>query len=258
MVAKPEEPVLNSNQPLSLSLQLMLRNESTKKIQVENICQYPLYPAHDVYFLTRSAIPATDKDSEESRHNVEVFSTAPNLAAARDHLRKVSSSSAPGSPRRVLMLTRLLSSLERLQVPGSRFTEKYLASRYSSSSNSYKPAVPSRPVGTTIAESAPTVTIGGPSPSAALSTPASPPSRQVLSDFKAFGASPSTGVFGAPVLGSSPAAGAFRGSGGMARGGGGGGDSDDDDDGTQRIGFEEGAISFDQVSLVSRRQVDRT
>ena len=78
-----------------------------------------------------------------------------------------------------------------------------------------------RPSATTVAESGPTVTIGGPSPSAALSTPSSPPSRQVLTSFKAFGATPSTGVFGAPVLGSSPAAGAFRGSGGMARGGGG-------------------------------------
>lgn len=139
-----------------------------------------------------------------------------------------------------------------LQVPGSRFTDKYLASRYSSSSNSYKPPVPVRPTGTVPAASSPTVTIGAPAPAAALSSsPSAAPSRQVLTSFKAFGASPSTGVFGAPVLGSSPpAAGAFRGAGGMARGG--GGDSDDEDnDGGQRIGFEEGAISFDQAKRIA-------
>ncbi|KAL7418007.1 hypothetical protein BDY24DRAFT_373778 [Mrakia frigida] len=182
---------------------LMLRNESTKKIQVENIY----------------------KDSEESRHNVEVFSTAPNLAAAREHLRKV---------------------------PGSRFTDKYLASRYTSSSSHYKPPVPSRPVGTVTAESSPTVTIGGPSSASSSSTaatPSSPPSRQVLTSFKAFGASTSTGVFGAPVLGSTSSAGAFRGGGGLR--GGAGGDSDDEDDGGQRIGFEEGAISFDQAKRIA-------
>jgi len=48
------------------------------------------------------------------------------------------------------------------------------------------------------------------------------------------------------VLGSGSSAGAFRGGGGLR--GGAGGDSDDEDDGGQRIGFEEGAISFDQVS----------
>ena len=50
------------------------------------------------------------------------------------------------------------------------------------------------------------------------------------------------------MLGSASSAGAFRGGGGLR--GGAGGDSDDEDDGGQRIGFEEGAISFDQVSSV--------
>jgi hypothetical protein len=73
----------------------------------------------------------------------------------------------------------------------------------------------------------------------------------VLSSFKAFGASPSSGVFGAPVLGSSSSAGELRGnSNGRAA------DDSDDDDGPspsegQRIGFEEGAISMDQVRFVS-------
>lgn len=46
---------------------LLLRNESTKKVVIESIY----------------------KDSEESRHNVDVFSRASNLAEARPHLRKV-------------------------------------------------------------------------------------------------------------------------------------------------------------------------
>jgi hypothetical protein len=46
---------------------LLLRNESTKKVVIESIY----------------------KDSEEARHNVEVFSRASNLTEARPHLRKV-------------------------------------------------------------------------------------------------------------------------------------------------------------------------
>ena len=46
---------------------LLLRNESTKKVVIESIY----------------------KDSEEARHNVEVFSRATNLTEARPHLRKV-------------------------------------------------------------------------------------------------------------------------------------------------------------------------
>ena len=48
---------------------LLLRNESTKKVVIESIY----------------------KDSDESRHNVDVFSRATNLAEARPHLRKVCS-----------------------------------------------------------------------------------------------------------------------------------------------------------------------
>jgi hypothetical protein len=46
---------------------LLLRNESTKKVVIESIY----------------------KDSEEARHNVEIFSLASNLAEARPHLRRV-------------------------------------------------------------------------------------------------------------------------------------------------------------------------
>ncbi|KZV93468.1 hypothetical protein EXIGLDRAFT_612901 [Exidia glandulosa HHB12029] len=61
---------------------LLLRNESTKKVVFENIY----------------------RDSEEARHNVQVFQNAPNLAAARPLLKKVK---------------------------GTRFTDKYLAVRHS-------------------------------------------------------------------------------------------------------------------------------
>ena len=46
---------------------LLLRNESTKKVVIESIY----------------------RDSEEAKHNVEVFSRASNLQEARPHLRKV-------------------------------------------------------------------------------------------------------------------------------------------------------------------------
>lgn len=47
---------------------LLLRNESTKKVVIESIY----------------------KDSEESRHNVAVFTAAPSLADARPLLKRVS------------------------------------------------------------------------------------------------------------------------------------------------------------------------
>ena len=46
---------------------LLLRNESTKKVVIESIY----------------------RDSDEARHNVEIFSLASNLAEARPHLRRV-------------------------------------------------------------------------------------------------------------------------------------------------------------------------
>lgn len=76
---------------------LLLRNESTKKVVFENIY----------------------RESEEARHNVQVFQSAPNLSAARPLLKKVK---------------------------GTRFTDKYLAVRHSMRSDySYRT---SRPVPT--------------------------------------------------------------------------------------------------------------
>jgi len=54
---------------------LLLRNESTKKVVIESIY----------------------RDSDEARHNVEVFSRATNLTEARPHLRKVCYSQTPSS-----------------------------------------------------------------------------------------------------------------------------------------------------------------
>ncbi|KAJ7644226.1 hypothetical protein FB45DRAFT_897276 [Roridomyces roridus] len=73
---------------------LLLRNESTKKVVIESIY----------------------KDSEESRHNVQVYTQAASLAAARPELKRVN---------------------------GTRFTDKYLESRSAASrSSSYGALLP--------------------------------------------------------------------------------------------------------------------
>jgi len=89
---------------------LLLRNESTKKVVIESIY----------------------RDSDESRHNVEVFSRATNLAEARPHLRKIN---------------------------GTRFTDKYMQVRMLSARGSYgyPPSFPPRP-----SESRPTFTASSP------------------------------------------------------------------------------------------------
>jgi hypothetical protein len=116
---------------------LLLRNESTKKVVIESIY----------------------KDSEESRHNVDVFSRASNLAEARPHLRKIM---------------------------GTRFTEKYMQVRMHSARSSYSsyggysPSLPSR------------------SSDSRAGLPSSPP-RKVVTDFAAFGAPKSSSVYGTAV-----------------------------------------------------------
>ncbi|WAQ85767.1 hypothetical protein PtA15_6A396 [Puccinia triticina] len=109
---------------------LLLRNESTKQLIVE-----------DIY-----------RDSPEARHNVEVWLNAFDIQAARPNLKRII---------------------------GSRFTEKYLQSRYSAASTSasssariYPLPLPSRKkTGTG---------------STRRRTSTSSPSRQVISDFKVF------------------------------------------------------------------------
>ncbi|KAG0142945.1 hypothetical protein CROQUDRAFT_661904 [Cronartium quercuum f. sp. fusiforme G11] len=114
---------------------LLLRNESTKQLFVE-----------DIY-----------RDTPEARHNVEVWLTAPDIQTARPQLKKII---------------------------GSRFTDKYLQSRYtaafsstsSSSSRVYPVPLPSR---TKSAVSKTTAT-------SLRRTSTTSPSRQVISDFKVF------------------------------------------------------------------------
>ncbi|KAF8827533.1 hypothetical protein HHX47_DHR4000374 [Lentinula edodes] len=128
---------------------LLLRNESTKKVVIESIY----------------------KDSEESRHNVAVFTAAPSLADARPLLKRVQ---------------------------GTRFTDKYLAARAALTrssytyTSSYAPATPPR--------SPPSKAASSPT-SSVFSSSGSPP-RKVVTDFAAFGAPKNASVFGTAVASS--------------------------------------------------------
>ncbi|CAH7688973.1 hypothetical protein PPACK8108_LOCUS24022 [Phakopsora pachyrhizi] len=106
---------------------LLLRNESTKQLIVE-----------DIY-----------RDSDEAQHNVDVWIAAPDIQSAKPHLKRII---------------------------GSRFTDKYLQSRYSSSyassssSRVHPVPLPSRKK----------------VPSSRIRTSTSSPPRRVISDFKVF------------------------------------------------------------------------
>lgn len=180
---------------------LLLRNESTKKVVIESIY----------------------RDSDEARHNVNVFMTAASLADARPNLRKVR---------------------------GSRFTEKYLQARLSGSSysyssySSYAPHLPPRSP-----ETKPTVTAPSSPPRGSTS-----PGRKVVSDFGTFSAPANASVFGTAVQ-KSPfsLAGGKAAFGGMRNAGASSFADDDDDeespgwDGRQRVELREDSISLDQV-----------
>ncbi|GAA5820862.1 hypothetical protein JCM3770_007273 [Rhodotorula araucariae] len=104
------------------------------------------------------------RETDETRHNVETFVNAPDLQSAKPLLQKVR---------------------------GSRFTDKYLQSRYNSSlsrggpvSDILYPALPPRP------GSAPAPSTGG--------APGSPP-RRVISEFKPFAAGAGLSVADAPL-----------------------------------------------------------
>ncbi|EGG07598.1 uncharacterized protein MELLADRAFT_77518 [Melampsora larici-populina 98AG31] len=119
---------------------LLLRNESTKQLFVE-----------DIY-----------RDTPEARHNVEVWLSAPDIQTAKPLLKKII---------------------------GSRFTEKYLQSRYtaafsstsSSSTRVYPIPLPSRKKATNPMKNH---SMRRPS-----TTSTSSASRQVISDFKVFSSS---------------------------------------------------------------------
>ncbi|GAA5826188.1 hypothetical protein JCM5353_003840 [Sporobolomyces roseus] len=134
---------------------LLLRGEETKQLQFESI----------------------HRDTDETRHNVETFVSAPDLPSAKPLLQKVR---------------------------GSRFTEKYLQSRYtasfargSSMPDMLYPALPPRP-----GSSAPTSSYSGYSSigGGGRSPPSSPP-RRVVSEFKPFAAGGGLSVADAPLGG---------------------------------------------------------
>lgn len=182
---------------------LLLRNESTKKVVIESIY----------------------RDSDEARHNVDVFMSAASLSDARPNLRKVR---------------------------GSRFTEKYLQARLNGSTHSYSsyssyaPHLPPRSP-----ETKPTITAPTSPPRGSTS-----PGRKVVSDFGTFSAPANASVFGTAVQ-KSPfsLAGGKAAFGGMRNAGTGTFADDDDDDeatpgwdGRQRVELREDSISLDQVS----------
>ncbi|KAK0221777.1 hypothetical protein IW262DRAFT_1376003 [Armillaria fumosa] len=177
---------------------LLLRNESTKKVVIESIY----------------------KESEESRHNVAVFTEAPSLADARPLLKKVN---------------------------GTRFTDKYLSVRGSLARHGYSSYAPATP---------PRSPLRSPStsPSSKGFMTGSPP-RKVVTDFAAFGAPANASVFGTAVA-STPfsLAGGKAAFGGMRTGRGRGvydDDDDDDDDGRQKVELREDSITLDQARRIA-------
>ncbi|GAA5871783.1 hypothetical protein JCM8547_008141 [Rhodosporidiobolus lusitaniae] len=122
---------------------LLLRGEETKQLKFESI----------------------HRETDETRHNVDVFTNSPDLAIAKPQLQKIR---------------------------GSRFTEKYLQTRYNSSfmrlsgsAEMLYPTLPPRP--------------GSSSPSRSGSgTPGSPP-RRVISEFKPFAAAGGMSIADTPI-----------------------------------------------------------
>ncbi|TDL16224.1 hypothetical protein BD410DRAFT_902142 [Rickenella mellea] len=182
---------------------LLLRNESTKRVVIESIY----------------------KDSEEAKHNVQVFMTAPSLADARPQLRKVR---------------------------GTRFTDKYLQARmqgYHSPYSSY-----ARPYDSPKSYTA--------TPTASASPPKSPTPRKVVSDFGAFSAPANASVFGTAVQ-SSPfsLAGGKAAFGGMRNGNNAatfGDEEEEEDDGRQRVELREDSITLDQAKRIAMQSAWRS
>ncbi|GAA6013468.1 hypothetical protein JCM10207_008860 [Rhodosporidiobolus poonsookiae] len=130
---------------------LLLRGEETKQLKFESI----------------------HRETDETRHNVDVFVNAPTLQDAKPQLQKIR---------------------------GSRFTDKYLQTRYNASfmrgpsSDLLYPALPPRPGSTPSSTSSP----------GRAGTPGSPP-RRVISEFKPFAAGAGLSVADAPMGSAEPA-----------------------------------------------------
>ena len=177
---------------------LLLRNESTKKVVIESIY----------------------KDSDEAKHNVEVFSQAPSLAEARPLLKRVH---------------------------GTRFTDKYLAARHSLRSSSYSSyGIPPRsPVKPAPAPKAP---------------PSSPPRKVVTDfaaygapkTASVFGTAVASTPFS--LAGGKAAFGGMRP--GALRGGF-DDEEEDEDDGRQKVELREDSISLDQARRIAMQSAWR-
>ncbi|EMD39552.1 hypothetical protein CERSUDRAFT_111869 [Gelatoporia subvermispora B] len=204
------ERILGNNESVDdvareLHERLLLRNESTKKVVIESIY----------------------RESEEAKHNVNVYFNAPSLAEARPQLKRV---------------------------PGTRFTDKYLHARMTASRSSYgyPPYLPPRP-----SEAA-----RSPPKPAAPAVPAHAP-RKVVSDFGTFSAPANASVFGTAVASSpfSLAGGkaAFAGiRGGTSRGAFDDDEEEDEDDGRQRVELREDSITLDQARRIAMQSAWRS
>lgn len=207
---------------------LLLRNENTKRVVIESIY----------------------RESAEATHNVNTYMQSNTLADARPLLKRV---------RTIATFHRISPNtlMTSLQVPHSRFTDKYLQARMSSgrSYGTYSPYLPTRK---------PTSPISTAS-AATIPTPAHSPPRKVVTDFAAFGAPKTASVFGTAVsstpfslAGGKAAFGGIRAPGKALM------DDDDDDDddpvddGRQKIELREDAITFDQARRIAMQSAWRS
>ncbi|KAH8114387.1 hypothetical protein DFH11DRAFT_1594067 [Phellopilus nigrolimitatus] len=194
---------------------LLLRNESTKRVVIESIY----------------------RDSDEARHNVQVFMNTPSLREARPHLKKVR---------------------------GSRFTEKYLAARLQSS-YSYTPYLPPRASDAKPSTVTTSSTLASSPPRASTSPP-----RKIVSDFGSFSAPANASVFGTAVQ-SSPfsLAGGKAAFGGIRNGNSASSFADDDEDedednsssilgGRQRVELREDSITLEQAKRIAMQSAWRS
>ncbi|KAG8691880.1 hypothetical protein FRC11_006461 [Ceratobasidium sp. 423] len=153
------------------------------------------------------------RESDEAKHNVQVWTNARTIQDARPHLKKVK---------------------------GSRFTDKYLSMGYTTRTYRSPPTPPPR-------------TPPASPPRAASLSPTTSPGRRVVSDFATFSAGPQgLSVFGTGVEKANPMFGgnAFGTSrfGGMrdtAM------DADDDDDEPNGIDVREGNVTLEQAKRIA-------
>ncbi|KAF8682512.1 von Willebrand factor type A domain [Rhizoctonia solani] len=171
---------------------LLLRGDGVKRMVVENIY----------------------RESDEAKHNVQVWTNARTIQDARPHLKKVK---------------------------GSRFTDKYLNMGYTTRTYRSPPTPPPRTPPTS------------PPPRATSHSPTSPP-RRVVTDFPTFSTgAQGLSVFGTGVEKANPmfggnafgAAGRFGGMRETSM------DADDDDDEPDGIDVREGSVTLEQAKRIA-------